>query len=208
MHKISICGKANSGKNLIAKLIYNELSKIGSTIDPVSGKMVPLPFNGIEIIAFADPIKKMAKIMFPQINPKFLYGSSKYRNEIIPGAFFCGKPLTVRQLLLDLGTGVGREYKESIWLDAFDHAFNKAQKKCKNAVIINDVRFRNEFDHLKKIGFYQIKLYRNDQLKIDHISETNQESIQDNEFDYIVYNNGTLDNLKEEVLKIVNILNS
>jgi hypothetical protein len=111
-------------------------------------------------------------------------------------------------LLIDLGTGVGREYKENLWLDVFDNTFNKAVKKDKDLVIVTDVRFRNEFDHLKNLGFYQIRLLRDDHLKIDHASETNQDSIKDSEFDYILKNNGTLDDLTKEIFKIVQILKS
>ena len=91
-------------------------------------------------------------------------------------------------------------------MDAFDHTFAKAQKKNRSLVIVTDVRFRNEFDHLKKLGFYQIRLLRNSHLYSNHISETNQDTIQDSEFDYVLHNNGTLDNLKEEVAKIVSKL--
>lgn len=190
MYRIAICGKANSGKNTLSKLILKELRK------KQKGMFC-------EYIAFADPIKAMIRLMFPDLPEKYLTGSSQYRAEIIPGAFRDGNPLTVRQLLIDLGTGVGRTVKETIWLDAFDHTFQKAQGKSKTIVVVTDVRFKNEFDHLKKLGFYQIRLLRDSYLKIDHSSETNQDSIRDAEFDYVLYNNGTLKDLKSEVEKMV-----
>lgn len=190
MYKIAICGKANTGKNTVSKIIRKEISKKQKGIF-------------CEYIAFADPIKAMIRIMFPDLPEKYLTGSSQYRAEAIPGAFKDGKPLTVRQLLIDLGTGVGRTYKETIWLEAFDHAFQRAQSKHKNMIIVTDVRFRNEFDHLKKQGFYQIRLLRDSHTQINHSSETNQDSIRDDEFDYVLHNNGTLKDLKSEVLKIV-----
>ena len=104
MYKIAICGKANSGKDTISKLIRREISKTQSGIF-------------CEYIAFADPIKDMIRIMFPTLPEKYLTGPSKFRSEIIPGAFKNGKPLTVRQLHTDLGTDIGRAYKETIWLD-------------------------------------------------------------------------------------------
>ncbi len=197
MKKIAITGKANSGKNTLSKLIHAEMNDI-STFGNVS----------VEYIAFADPIKEMAKLMFPHLPKKHLFGSSKYRALPIPGAFKNGQPLTVRQLLIDLGTGVGREYNETTWLDAFDHRFKKAESQKKDLVIVTDVRFRNEFNHLKKMGFYQIRLTRDLQLKIDHSSETNQDSIKDEEFDYIINNNGTLQDLQTKVEEIVNELRS
>ena len=190
MYKIAICGKANTGKNTVSKLIRREISKNQKGVF-------------CEYIAFADPIKAMIRIMFPDLPEKYLTGSSNFRSEAIPGAFKEGKLLTVRQLLIDLGTGVGRTYKETIWLENFDHAFQRAVSKHKNMVIVTDVRFRNEFDHLKKQGFYQIRLLRDSHTQINHSSETNQDSIRDDEFDYVLHNNGTLKDLKSEVLKIV-----
>lgn len=194
MYKIAICGKANTGKNTVSKYIIKELR------NKYKGKKT----ISHEYIAFADPIKAMIRLMFPTLPEKYLTGSSQYRAEAIPGAFKEGKPLTVRQLLIDLGTGVGRTYKESIWLDAFDHTFERAQRK--SVVIVTDVRFRNEFDHLKNQGFYQIRLLRDSHTVINHSSETNQDSIRDEEFDYVLHNNGTLKDLKSEVLKIVSQL--
>lgn len=194
MYKIAICGKANTGKNTVSKFIIKELR------NKYKGKKT----ISHEYIAFADPIKAMIRLMFPTLPEKYLTGSSQHRAEAIPGAFKEGKPLTVRQLLIDLGTGVGRTYKESIWLDAFDHTFERSQGK--SVVIVTDVRFRNEFDHLKNQGFYQIRLLRNSHTVINHSSETNQDSIRDEEFDYVLHNNGTLKDLKSEVLKIVSQL--
>ncbi len=201
MYKISITGKANSGKNTVSHILSDAIrAKTGL---PLSADNRDARIWRAQNIAFADPIKKMVKQMFPQIPSKHLYGSSQFRSLPIPGAFKDGVPLTIRQLLIDLGTGVGREYKKNLWLDVFDNTFGKAVKKNKDLVIVTDVRFRNEFDHLKKLGFYQIRLLRDDIAKINHISETNQDSIKDEEFDYILNNNGSLEDLRTEVCKIV-----
>ncbi len=186
MYKIAISGKANTGKNTLSKMLVKQLRESG--IDRTS----------VKYMAFADPIKEMIQTMFPELPRKFLYGSSKYRNEIIPGAFKDGQPLTVRQLLLDLGTGVGRGYKGTVWLDNFDYRFAKVYQKI---VVVTDVRFRNEFEHLRNKGFYQIRLYRDTgQPTIKHTSETDQNTIADDEFDYVIHNDKTLDDLKREVI--------
>lgn len=190
MFKIAISGKANTGKNTLSKMIVRQLRQ--SQKKRLS----------IKYMAFADPIKKMIQVMFPDLPKKFLYGSSKFRNEVIPGA--CKKilpmdytPLTVRQLLLDLGTEMGRGYKDTIWLDNFDYRFARVHQRI---VVVTDVRFRNEFDHLKQKGFFQVRLYRDtDQPAVKHISESNQITIADSEFDYVIHNNKTLQNLKKDV---------
>lgn len=189
MYKIAICGKANSGKNTLSKMLSRHMPT----------------YRNVAKFAFADPIKEMIHIMFPNIPRNKLYGSSKFRSEAIPGAFKDGQPLTIRQLLLDLGTGVGRSYQESIWLNNFDNRLEKAYKNPNNKmVIVTDVRFRNEFDHLKNKEFFMIKLYRNsDGPIINHVSETNQDSILDSEFDYVLDNNGSLKDLKNKVNEIL-----
>jgi hypothetical protein len=202
MFKIAITGKANSGKNTVGKLLVKGLPAQHSAVIG-SGK---LRRPKVHFIAFADPLKEIARITFPEVPRKWLYGPSKFRAEVIPGAFKEGAPLTVRQLLCDLGNDYGRRYQPDRWIRVFDHRV----KKLKNVdvLVVTDVRFRNEFDHLKKQGFYQVRLLRNSHLKINDISETSQDGINDSEFDYVLHNNGTLKELKAEAAKIVQILKS
>ena len=191
-YKIAICGKAKSGKDTTSKMICEELSKH----DDIS----------CQYIAFADPVKEIARIMFPNIPEKHLTGSSEYRSSIIPGAFKNGEPLTIRQLLIDIGTGLGRTYNKDIWLDVFAHTIDKNKDKNYNMVILTDCRFINEFNFIKGKGFFNIKIVREDSSNINHISETEQDSIPESEFDAIIYNNSTLDHLSNEVKKVVNKL--
>jgi dephospho-CoA kinase len=194
MYKIAISGKANSGKDTIAKLfleVYNILY----------GKL-----PNFEFTSFADPIKEMAMLMFPRTKRKTLYGPSENRNKIIPGAFKDGYPLTYRRLLQDLGTEIGRAYKEDIWLDALDYKLEKAQKHNRDFFITQDVRFINEIKYLKDRNYILIRLKRNSsiiQSISNHASETEQDSISDNEFNFIIDNNGTIEDLKEKVINIL-----
>jgi hypothetical protein len=194
MYKIAITGKANTGKNTVGKLLLKGLWGGPSWI----GKY--------KFIAFADPIKQMARLAFPEIPRKWLYGSSKYRSQVIPGAFKDGVPLTVRQLLIDLGNDFGRKYKRSIWIDNFDQALGKIYQKSPELVVVTDCRFRNEFDHLKKLEFFQIRILRDAHAKIDDVSETNQDGILDTEFDAVINNNGTKFQLEAQVNQIISDL--
>ncbi len=193
LYKIAITGKANSGKNTVGKLLVKALQEQG-----VDGKA--------HFVAFADPIKEMARIAFPNIPRKWLYGPSKFRAEVIPGAFKDDVPLTVRQLLIDIGNDFGRKYQSNRWLLNFDHTFNKLVKRHAGIVVVTDCRFRNEFDHLKNLGFFQLRLLRESNVKINDVSETSQDSIRDEEYDYVLHNNGTLKDLKLEVSKIATLL--
>jgi hypothetical protein len=193
MYKIAITGKANTGKDTVSKLLVNG-------IDCVDNSFIR---REPQFIAFADPIKKMAHLLFPEIPRKWLYGSSKYRSEVILGAFKDGVPLTVRQLLIDLGSELGRKYKPDIWLRNFDRAYNRALKKKAEIIVVTDCRFRNEFDHLKSLGFFEVRILRDAHAKINDASETNQDGILDSEFDAVIYNNGTKEQLKEQVGMLV-----
>jgi len=190
MLKVAITGKANSGKNTVSGLIcYAACSDKQNFVH----------------LSFADPIKEIAQTLFPQLPSQYLYGPSEYRSNVIPNAFKNGEPLTVRQLLIDIGTSA-REYNPKIWIDILHHRFDIAKNENPHLIIISDVRFKNEFEFLKKLGFYQIRLHRNEHAKIDHVSETDQDAIQDSQFDCILHNNSTLDSLRKSVEGVVSIL--
>jgi len=96
---------------------------------------------------------------------------------------------------------MGRNYMPAVGLNNFDYRFE--QVKHRSIVIVTDVRFRNEFEHLRRKGFYQIRLYRNTGASAPtdvHVSETDQDSIADHEFDYILHNDYALRDLKAEVV--------
>jgi hypothetical protein len=102
--------------------------------------------------------------------------------------------------LIDIGTGLGRGYNNSIWLENFDHRLKKIiDKGCCDAVIITDVRFRNEFDHVKKHNFFTIRLLRETETVVNHQSDLGQTEILDSEFDLVINNNKSLKELKEIV---------
>jgi hypothetical protein len=191
MYKIAISGKANSGKDTIAKL-FIEAYEILNDEAP-----------DFEFASFAEPIKEMVRLMFPKTKKNILYGPSENRNKIIPGAFKDGQPLTYRRLLQDLGTEVGRAYKEDIWLDVLDYKLEKAQKKGRDFFIIADCRFYNEIKHLKDNNYILVRVKRDSSLFMNHASETEQDSISDNEFNFIIDNNGTIEDLKEKVINIL-----
>ncbi len=192
MYKIALLGKANSGKNAAAKIfdaeIYHYLKANNN------------PFNGTEFMAFADPVKEIARIMFPGLPRKFFYGASKFRSEIIPNLYKDGNPLTVRDILLEIGTN-GRKLDSNVWVNALDA--NLLKVKNKSLVIITDLRFINEYEYLKSRGFTLIKVFRDDSSNIDHQSETEQDQLLDNQFNFIIDNNGNLTNLKNMIKNII-----
>lgn len=195
MYKIGISGKANSGKNTLSEIIHQELD-----IYNHKGK------DQYQIISFADPVKEIARQMFPKISRQKFYGPSKNRSYIIPNALDKNKnPLTIRQLLIDIGTDA-KLYNKDIWLNNFDNTLKKAEKNNIKLVIVSDIRFKNEFNYLKNNGFYLIRLLRKDHTIINDASEMEQDEISDKEFNSIILNDSSLEDLQESVIKIKQFL--
>lgn len=186
--RIAISGKANSGKNSLASILVSNMG-----LNETNSKMVGI----------ADPMKNIIKGIFPSAKHECLFGPSSLRSEIINKKFsdVSGQPLTYRQALLDLGA-YGRLYNNDIWLDLLVNDAEKSTDKL--AYIITDCRFLNEFNYLKKAGFFCIRIIRNNLKLIDDISETEQDAIPDNQFDYIVKNNGSLKDLSLITFDIIN----
>lgn len=191
---IAISGQAGSGKDTCADIIVND-------------------FNFCKI-ALADPIKRFCKEIF-NFSEQQLWGDSKYRNEKNNG-------LTSRYALQSIGT-TGRDCYKNVWID---YTINIAKKLLTNnfsyspqlgllsknnksikGVIISDVRFKNELKIIKDNGGITIRVLREKSgLKgkiANHQSETEMKEIPNEDFDYIIVNDGTIEELKEKIYNII-----
>lgn len=136
--------------------------------------------------------------------------------------------LTPREVLQKLGTEWGRECYPNTWVDLCIRTAKKLlespdahysqrhgfwQEAVDDAsqiqgVAIPDVRFRNEMKAIKEAGGKIIRIVRTgaglDGSGALHVSETEQVSIPDSEFDAVIQNRGTLDDLRRAVAQIVN----
>lgn len=193
MIKVAISGQARTGKNTLAQMIVDHT--IPTQISP---SYVP----NYKIVAVADPIKNMIMQMVPNADPECLWGPSELRSKVMPGNLkdLDGNPLTYRKALMDIGS-LGRRYNPDTWLNALVQDAEK--NNSMRVYVVSDVRFPNEINYLKDHGFYMIRLKRNDIPQIDDISETAQLQIPDSFFDYIVENNGSLNDLDLEAQIIV-----
>lgn len=126
-----------------------------------------------------------------------------------------GSYLTPREALQQLGTEWGRNCYESVWIDyairiaqelmSTTTGYNSKLGICPRyapswvtyqtpyrAVIIGDVRFRNEMEGVQKAGGKVVKVVRNTTsltgASAQHISETEQAQIPDQDFDYVLQN--------------------
>ena len=140
-----ISGKLKHGKDTFAKYIIehccleNKNYKIKST-------------------AFANPIKVVAKTMFPQIKRQDLWGSSENRSNIVENCINpkTGEPLIVRDVLTFIGSW-GRACNENCWVNCtFDYILENFDYNF----IISDGRFINELEFSKKKGAKIIRIIR------------------------------------------------
>ena len=99
----------------------------------------------------------------------------------------------VRRLLQVMGSEVGREmFGEDFWI----HQLFK-QLPEDNHVVIADVRFPNEADAIKSLGG---KVWRVNRHNFNAVNDHKSEHAMDNYmFDHVIYNDGTLDELSDEV---------
>ena len=211
MIKIALSGKAKTGKNtasnLLADIICDPEYNYRSVIRLSS-------FNDRKMMAFADPMKEALLLMFPWANKECLYGASELRQEIIPNAIDTnGQPLTYRQALIDLGT-LYRTYNPMHWISVFDHRLKHNLIKSYDlgggittitpkVAICTDARFQNELDYLKAEKFFLVRVKRKTDIHINHSTETGQDLIPDSAFDYVIDNNGTLEDLERQVQEII-----
>ena len=116
--------------------------------------------------------------------------------------------MTPRLLMQLIGTECGRQIiHPNIWVNALMSEYNCVPADlapngidCPNW-IITDMRFLNEMEAVKKRGGITIRVNRNlEESKDQHESETELDNV---EFDYIINNNGTIEELIEKVKEIL-----
>lgn len=195
MIKIAISGKAGTGKSTLTDLLIKEYIKKYNN-------------ENYKTIAFADPLKAIAKIMAPDISNNCLYGPSEFRRTKVR-SLSKYKEITVRELLNKIGTDFGRSLNPSIWIDVFNESclhFQNTYINQQSILIVSDVRYENEMSYVKNNGFYTVKIQRQTEYNIEHSSETEQENFNDC-FDKEILNDKNLEYLENEAKSIINIVN-
>lgn len=115
----------------------------------------------------------------------------------------------VRRLLQALGTEVGRNMIDpDVWVNIAE-AKIQALRSQGIPVVITAVRFPNEIEMIRRLGGTTVWIHRAEQARTDageaitqHASET---SVDAYDFEYVISNNGTLDDL---YVKVENVLDN
>ena len=184
---IALTGKKGSGKDVVADILVKKL--------------------GFKKYGFGDPIKNVAREMFG-FSEEQLYGNLK---DIVDKKWGI-KP---RDFFQKFGTEYGqfifpKHFPEifndiderEFWVKRFKIWYDKV-KECNKLVkvVINDLRFIHEYNFLKDVGAYIIKIERENVLKDNHISEN--ELSNNINFNYIVENNGSIKELEQKILNLL-----
>lgn len=154
----------------------------GDTLDLIAviGKMhagkttaaTALQHAGFVRQAFADPVKEIGAAMLTTFE-RALYAQLGEPYEQLPFSrtdmnVMKGHP-SIRALLQVVGTELGRNWHgpQDVWIQVFSKQFTRQQQtyaelRMPFKVIVDDCRFVNEAEALKKLGFTLVKLVRNE----------------------------------------------
>lgn len=171
---------------------------------PQSGKTFTasvLEQNGYITMSFAEPIKRMATEFIMSFGyPKeqavrFVWAS---KAEIIPAI-----KTTARHILQTLGTEWGRNcMSNDIWLDCMMSRVASHLKNGDSMIVIDDVRFQNEAELIKKMGGEVWMITRpSAQKNTTHESEGALDGWAF--FDQVIVNDGTIFDFRAKIDKVV-----
>lgn len=180
---ISITGKIGSGKDTIADII-----------------MQYTPYHDWEIKKFAGKLKVIAEILSGV--PKINFEDQEFKKQDMGPEW----GMTYRDLLQKLGTEAMRNgLHENVWVNALfaDYHFNIEEDEQMPNWLITDCRFPNELEAVKTHKGITIKVIRDsgNTIGTTHASETALDDY--TEWDYVVDNNGSIEDLKTQVFSIL-----
>lgn len=195
---IGIVGKAGSGKDTIGKMIQYYIAskeRVLCSKENFLKNFFGCYYSNIEesdfqIVKFSYKLKQICCLItgcsmnqlededfkkFPL--PPFLQNNSEER--------------TYRWLLQKLGTEVGRQIDPDIWINSLMNHYDSTKKW-----VITDVRFKNEALSIQLRKGVIIKVIRDSEQEMNHVSETELDSIIPN---FTIHNNDSIDELYEKV---------
>lgn len=183
-------------KNIIA--IYSDSPLSGKTT--VAGAIYDT--GGYTMLSFAAPIKRMLVAFLDDMGVegplKYLY-NPKHKEEIIPEV-----GVSARYLMQTVGTEWGRKMiNYNIWLKSMEQRIQRALDRG-FSVVVDDMRFRNEYDLLANMGAYMVKVARPGVTYAGkHASEG---GLRNMPWDFTIFNDGTLEELEEKALRVVSVI--
>jgi len=161
------------------------------------GKDTAAKATGFTRMAFADNVRALASVIDPYVTDFGLRLSDAVERLGWEGAKL--EINEVRRLLQELGGGSRELLGSSVWVDP---TMTRARdlKVQGYGVAISDVRYPNEADEIKSAGGIVIRIDRPDVPRLDHPTEC---ALDDYDFDHVIDNSGTVEELRAAVRAIV-----
>lgn len=187
---ILVSGKLQSGKNTFADILKEELEN-------------EYKFT-VAIDYFARLLKEMCRDSFrplvDYLNTNLL-SCGPNGEWITDESWFEKKTPITRMILQIVGSEIVRTVNENFWSESF---VKRANERAEVITINSDCRFPSEIEHVQKnFDTVTIRVERTmerDGAINEHMSETALDDKRD--WDYVIHNNGTLDDLKAEAKRI------
>jgi len=216
---ILVSGKINSGKNQFATFLENDFTKKGLKVkqDLYAGDLKNFSCQDFKVLG--DVLRHKVDAIKATIG---VYFSSKYGlpveiqkniEELLDeftftkDNFYEDKTDITRVLLQSYGTDIARKrFDDHFWIKTMANRINDT--KNIDVIIVTDVRFPNELEDIssytKGWRIVPIRIEREiprNQIMNEHVSET---ALDDYKFwEYIVDNNGTLEDLGDSSVAII-----
>ena len=120
-----------------------------------------------------------------------------------------------RRMLQRLGTEVGRDYNEDVWVDLWEVEADLAKNNF--LVEADDMRFANEFNRVRNLGGICVKIKRKSAEPkwwqrwlyrlLPFLQHHSERLIPDGHFDLVIENDGTLEQLEAHAAKLAAMFN-
>lgn len=224
MNIIGISGLAGSGKDTVANfMLENEGFVKVSLADPIKRIAMDL-WNFTEEQLFGESKYRNAPdYRYPlNNNGEFLSPRLVLQHLGTEGGRYLDKDVWIRYAI-NISTQLLESKPKELYysqingLQKYIENSSQEEMKCNEyfpekvkAVVIADIRFMNELKAIKKANGKVIRVIRPGSGLSgsfgSHQSESEMQSIPDSEFDYIIYNSSSLDDLKQFTNNIVQTL--
>ena len=219
---IGISGKIGSGKDTVGNIIQLVTHKHNFSDELIlhflTHKTEAIDLSQWAIKKFAGKLKEVASMLTGIPTYKFedqefkkqtLSAMWDYPIEVAPGEIHMA-PMTVRELLQKLGTEAMRNGLHSnTWVNALMSEFipyssrGSQYEEMISKWIITDTRFPNEAQAIKARDGVVIRINRG----VDNGNHPSETALDNYAFDYIIDNNGTMEELIASVRYVCRVLN-
>lgn len=166
---------------------------------PQSGKSTIgeiLKDQGYKTVSFAKPLKDMTVVFLMG----FGYSKGDAERIIKDKNYVVGEvDLRIRDIMQRLGTewGRGRIHKD-VWIRMWE-----ARQRLFPFVVVDDMRFPNEYAMVKKYGGLMIRVQRDEAMQVNTENHASEGALDTFEFDHLIYNNGTIEELCDKISAVI-----